>query len=293
MEDTSNITNVIIQTINSIFQTLFSSLDNSIYSVLDDITFIDTNILHSSIFQRIFGNGNYSGILLIANSLLLGFSIYYAIRLLYSHYMNIQIERPYQFVFKLLIFGIAMNYSYFICEQIIQINSLVSDAIRSVGFNIYGHSISFAELITKINSTISVGQNDFSIFSFDGMIKGFVSISLFSLVFSYSLRYIMIKVFIILTPFFILSLVNSSTSWLFKTWLRTFLSLLLQQSFISIILLIIFTFNFSSPDIINKLMCIGGIYALNKANEYIRSIVGGISTDVSSNFNIASTFLKK
>lgn len=284
-------TTSIIETINSIFETLFSSIDTTIYSVLDELTFIDKNILNNSIFQKIFGSTVNNGLLVIANSLLVGFSLYYAIRLIYSYYMNLQIERPYQFIFKLLIFGIVMNCSYFICNQFIQINSFISDAIRTVGSNIFGHNISFSELINKLNY-LSIKENEFNIFSFDGLIKSFISISLFNLIFSYSLRYIMVKVFILITPFAILSLVNESTSWFFKTWLRTVLSLLLQQSLIAIILLIIFSFNFSSNNIISQLMCIGGIYALVRANSYIRSLIGGISTDVSNNFNIGSKFLK-
>ena len=289
--ETSNLTTSIIETINSIFETLFSSIDTTIYSVLDELTFIDKNILNNSIFQKIFGSTGNNGLLVIANSLLVGFSLYYAIRLIYSYYMNLQIERPYQFIFKLLIFGIVMNCSYFICNQFIQINSFISDAIRTVGSNIFGHDISFSELINKLNY-LSIKENEFNIFSFDGLIKGFISISLFNLIFSYSLRYIMVKVFILITPFAILSLVNESTSWFFKTWLRTVLSLLLQQSLIAIILLIIFSFNFSSNNIISQLMCIGGIYALVRANSYIRSLIGGISTDVSNNFNIGNKFLK-
>lgn len=289
--ENSNLTTSIIETINSIFETLFSSIDTTIYSVLDELTFIDKNILNNSIFQKIFGSTGNNGLLVIANSLLVGFSLYYAIRLIYSYYMNLQIERPYQFIFKLLIFGIVMNCSYFICNQFIQINSFISDAIRTVGSNIFGHDISFSELINKLNY-LSIKENEFNIFSFDGLIKSFISISLFNLFFSYSLRYIMVKVFILITPFAILSLVNESTSWFFKTWLRTVLSLLLQQSLIAIILLIIFSFNFSSNNIISQLMCIGGIYALVRANSYIRSLIGGISTDVSNNFNIGSKFLK-
>ena len=289
--ETSNLTTSIIETINSIFETLFSSIDTTIYSVLDELTFIDKNILNNSVFQKIFGSTGNNGLLVIANSLLVGFSLYYAIRLIYSYYMNLQIERPYQFIFKLLIFGIVMNCSYFICNQFIQINSFISDAIRTVGSNIFGHDISFSELINKLNY-LSIKENEFNIFSFDGLIKSFISISLFNLIFSYSLRYIMVKVFILITPFAILSLINESTSWFFKTWLRTVLSLLLQQSLVAIILLIIFSFNFSSNDIISQLMCIGGIYALVRANSYIRSLIGGISTDVSNNFNIGSKFLK-
>ena len=289
--ETSNLTTSIIETINSIFETLFSSIDTTIYSVLDELTFIDKNILDNSVFQKIFGSTGNNGLLVIANSLLVGFSLYYAIRLIYSYYMNLQIERPYQFIFKLLIFGIVMNCSYFICNQFIQINSFISDAIRTVGSNIFGYDISFSELINKLNY-LSIKENEFNIFSFDGLIKSFISISLFNLIFSYSLRYIMVKVFILITPFAILSLINESTSWFFKPWLRTVLSLLFQQSLVAIILLIIFSFNFSSNDIISQLMCIGGIYALVRANSYIRSLIGGISTDVSNNFNIGSKFLK-
>ncbi len=289
--ENSNLTTSIIETINSIFETLFSSIDTTIYSVLDELTFIDKNILNNSIFQKIFGSTGNNGLLVIANSLLVGFSLYYAIRLIYSYYMNLQIERPYLFIFKLLIFGIVMNCSYFICNQFIQINSFISDAIRTVGSNIFGHDISFSELINKLNY-LSIKENEFNIFSFDGLIKSFISISLFNLIFSYSLRYILVKVFILITPFAILSLINESTSWFFKTWLRTVLSLLFQQSLVSIILLIIFSFNFSSNNIISQLMCIGGIYALVRANSYIRSLIGGISTDVSNNFNISSKFLK-
>ena len=289
--ENSNLTTSIIETINSIFETLFSSIDTTIYSVLDELTFIDKNILNNSIFQKIFGSTGNNGLLVIVNSLLVGFSLYYAIRLIYSYYMNLQIERPYQFIFKLLIFGIVMNCSYFICNQFIQINSFISDAIRTVGSNIFGHDISFSELINKLNY-LSIKENEFNIFSFDGLIKSFISISLFNLIFSYSLRYIMVKVFILITPFAILSLINESTSWFFKTWLRTVLSLLFQQSLVAIILLIIFSFNFSSNNIISQLMCIGGIYALVRANSYIRSLIGGISTDVSNNFNISSKFLK-
>ena len=287
-----SLTDTIIQTINSIFQTLFSSIDNSVYSILDNLTFINSSILNDSLFENLFGTNSSNGILLIANSLLIGFSIYYAIRLLYSYYMNLQVERPYQFIFKLLIFGIIMNCSYFFCEQLLTLNSFLSDAIRGIGSSLLGHEISFSELINELNSIISVGETDFNIFSFDGLIKGFISIGLFNLIFSYSLRFILIKIFILLTPFAILSLINQSTSWLFKTCFRTLLSLLLQQSFVSIILLILFSVDFNTENVFSKLVYIGGIYALIKANSYMRSLIGGISTDVSANLNLGNKLVK-
>lgn len=292
MEEASSLTNSIIQTINSIFQTLFSSIDNNIYKVLDDLVFIDSDILSSSIFEKIFGTNTSNGLLVIANSLLIGFSLYYAIRLLYSYYMNLQIERPYQFLFKLLIFGIVMNCSFSICQQFLELNSFISGSIQGIGMNLFGCKISFSELITQLNEVLSLDESEFNIFSFDGLLKGFISISLFNLIFSYSLRYVLVKLFILLTPFAILSLINQSTSWFFKTWFRTILSLLLQQSLVSLILLLIFSVDLSSTDILSKLLCVGGMYALIRANSYMRSLIGGISTDVSTHINLGSNFLR-
>ncbi|MBO5349717.1 MAG: hypothetical protein J6A89_07890 [Clostridia bacterium] len=142
-------------------------------------------------------------------------------------------------------------------------------------------NISFEELIVKINSIVSF-ETTLNVFSFDGMIKSFTSFGLFNLLFSYSLRYIMIKVFIILTPFMIITLLNTSTSWIFKSWFKSVISLLIVQSIISVILVIIFSTDFSANNTFSKLIYIGSIYALIKANMYTRQIIGGISTDISA-----------
>ena len=56
MENNSNITTNIIEAINTILNTLFSSIDNNVYSVLDDITFINSDIITDSYFEKILGN---------------------------------------------------------------------------------------------------------------------------------------------------------------------------------------------------------------------------------------------
>lgn len=285
MEETSSLATTIIDTINSIFQTLFDSIDQNVYQILDDLTFIHVDFLEDSIFEKFFGVNLSHGLLLVANSLLIGFVLYYAFKLLYSYYMNLQVETPYQFILKVLILAIVMNGSYLICKQFVYLNSLISDAIQSVGTSVLGIQISFSELVNQLNITTSSNDLQFNVFSFDGIIKSFVSVSLFNLVFSYALRYIVLKVFILLTPFAILSFINQSTAWFFKTWLRIVASLLLQQSLVAIILFIIFSFDLSANTLFSKLMYIGGMYALIRANSYMRQLVGGISTDVSTNFS--------
>lgn len=280
-----NISQVIIDTINNLLNTLFSSVDNSVYETLDNLAFINIEIFDTSFFKNIFGDGSSNGLIIIANSLLLAVCLYYSFKLLYSYFTGAQIERPYQFVFKLLIFGIVINSSSLICEGLIYINSVISAAIRDIGKGIFEEEICFSTLIQNLNSVITVDSTNFNVFSFDGILKSLISISFINLLFTYSLRYIMVQVLILLTPFAFLTLINQSTSSFFKAWLKTFLSLLFIQPFISLILLIVFALDFSTSDVFSKILCIGSIYALIKANSYVQHFIGGISTDVSQNFS--------
>lgn len=281
MESTNNITQTIIDTINTIFETLFASIDNNLYSVLDKITFINLDILNDSNFEKLFGTSTSNGILLIANSLLLGFILYYGFKYLMSHITYHKVDSPFSFIIKIILYGICMNFSFFIVEIILDLNSNISLAIRNIGENLFGKEICFSELINTINTNIAVDTNSLNIFSVDGLIKSTLSISLLSLVFSYSLRYIMIKVFVLLAPFAFISISLDSTSWFFKSWLKNLFSLLFIQIIVSLVLLVLFSLDYSSTNLFNKFVYVGGIYALIRANTFVRQFIGGISTNVS------------
>ena len=285
MENTANITQTIISTINTIFENILSSIDNNLYSVLDDITFISSDILTDKNFEKIFGTSASNGILLIANSLLLGFLLYYAIRYLMSHLTYQNVEHPLSFIIKMILFGICMNFSFFIIQMFLDLNFNISLAIRNLGENLFGKNICFSELISTINTSMSINTNSINIFSIDGLIKSTLSLSLLSLVLSYSIRYITIKVFVLLSPFALLSLTLNSTSWFFKSWLRNLFSLLFIQIIVSLVLLILFSLDFSSANLLNKFIYVGGIYSLIKANSFVREFIGGVSTDVSQAVN--------
>ena len=104
MENTNNITQTIIDTINSIFETLFASIDNNLYSVLDQITFVNSDILNDPNFEKLFGTSTSNAILLIANSLLLGFILYYGFRYLMSHITYHRVDYPFIFIIKIFLF---------------------------------------------------------------------------------------------------------------------------------------------------------------------------------------------
>ena len=140
MENNFNITANIIEAINTILSNLFSSIDESIYSILDDITFVNSDIINDSYFEKILGTSTSNGILLIANSLLFGVLLYYSIKLLFAHFTYQQVENPKQFIFKLIIWGICINSSYFFIEQFLNIISNISLAIRSIGEDLFHKS---------------------------------------------------------------------------------------------------------------------------------------------------------
>ena len=186
-------------------------------------------------------------------------------------------QKPSQFVFKLFFCIIAVNFSYFLIQQIILIASNISLAIREVGENIFGKSICLSTFIQELNSNIYINSfSGFTMFSIDGLIKGFISLSFFNLALSYSF----------------LCLITPNTSWVFKSWFKILMSLLLLQVFVSIILLISFSININSSDVSSKLIYIGSVYALIKANTFVRDFMGGLSTDISLGISNINSFIK-
>ena len=291
MENSSQITQTIISTINSILETLFSSIDNNLYSVLDDITFINSDILNDANFENIFGTTSSNGILLIANSLLIAFILYFSIRYLLSHLIYTKTDTPFSFILKLIIFGISMNFSFFLVKLILDLNSNISLSIRNLGEYLFNKNICFSELITNINTSMSINSNSLNVFSIDGLIKSTLTLSLLNLVFSYSFRYVMLKVLVLLSPFSFLCLTLDSTKIFFKLWFKNLFSLLFIQIIVSLVLLLLFSMDFSSDNLFSKFIYVGGIYALIKSNSFVRDFIGGVSTDITQ--SVQNLFYKK
>lgn len=288
--EAANLSTTIANTINELIQNLFSSIDNNIYSYIDEIIFLTPSSISNNNFEDLFTTSSNS-ILVIANALILAYLLYYCVKLFLAYYSGTQVQRPYQFIFKLILCAIIMNSSYFICEQLINITDLITQALQEIGSNFTSKTISFKTLVTELNSVISISGTSLDIFSLTGIIKSFCSIGLISLMFSYAIRLIMVKVFIILAPFAILSCSINSFSWFFRSWFRSFFSLLFMQFFITIILIVTLSLDFSS-NLISKFLYVGSIYALTKSNTYIRNLIGGISTEINTNLSTLKSFLR-
>lgn len=278
-----------MNTINQLFSTLFSSLDKSLYSLLDKSIFVNENVLSDSFFYSIFQDS--FGLPTIANALLIGFAIYYCFRLSFSHFSGNNVEKPYQFLTKLLLVAICINCSAFICEEFLNITGLITDSLKELGKHITGQEVSFHNLISK-SIYLGSDSNSFNLFSIEGILKSFFSFGLISLLFSYSIRYILIKIFILLSPFSFLSLVNNSTSWFFRTWSRTFFSLLFVQIFVVLILILLFSISIQSTNLFSQISYISTIFILSKANSYVRELIGGLSLDINTNILSIKNLIK-
>lgn len=281
MEEKS-ISESIFNILNELFSKLFSSVDNSIYSILDDITFINPDIINGNNFQKILGDSNHNGILLICNSLVFGCILFFSINYLISHLTLGKSQKPMQFIFKGIIFIALMNSSTWLCSEILNIVSIVTELLLSLGKSLFHSEISFSNFVNLINKEVYTSNNEFNIFSFEGIVKFFTSFGFVNLVFTYSLRYILIQVFVLLSPFAILSLTLDKTEWFFKVWIKMFMSLLLEQILIAIILILAFSIEISKNSDFTQLLYIGIIYAFMRANTYMRQMFGGLYTSISS-----------
>ena len=285
--DSSQLSDVIIQTINQIFSTMFSSIDNNLYGNLDNLVFIKSDILNSSIFKNLLGANTLSGLVYLADAMLAGILIYYVIRYFYSNFIDVKVETPPQFLFKLLIFAFAINGCYLVIEQVININYFISSSIQELGKNSTGLNISFSQLLINTNKFIGTDVSSINFLSFDGILKSFISVGLIGLALNYSLRFILLQVLILFAPFAILSLMTYSTSWIFQAWSKSFLSLLIVQIFVPLVIVVLFNID---PN--NKILFVGGIYVLSKIDSYVREIFGGISSEISGNIPMVTNLMK-
>ena len=274
-----DIAGLILETINSLCHSLFSSIDNTIFSLLDEIIFINSDITEHSFLERIMGYNANTGLLILANSLFVAFILYYAIRRFTAFFNGQDVESPYKFVIRAIFICIFMNFSMSICSGIISFSYEISDFICSLGNNIFNKSISFSSLINALNGSSSA---NFNIFSIDGILTSMLSISSISLVITFTFRYIITKVLILLSPFAFLCLLNKPTTGFFRSWLKSFLSILIVQIVISIILLLPFAIlKDNSSSMFNKFLLVGSVYALLKSNQFVKEFINGtgISTD--------------
>lgn len=271
IENEINIVETVKETINSLLNSLFDSINNTVFPLLDDIVFINKDIAK---MENLFGTSDTNGILILANCLLFAFVLYYSVRLMLSHFTGNTVDSPHKFFIKAVLVAIAMNSSLYLCSAFVNATDQVSSFFCALGEELFDTEISFITFTDELKRNL---RNNSDIFSLDGILASTLYISSFSLVINFSLRYVLIKVLIILSPFVFLCLMNQTTEGFFKSWLKCLFSLLILQVVVSIILLLSFSLaSETSNELFNKILLVGAISALLKSNQFVKELIGGL-----------------
>jgi type IV secretory pathway VirB6-like protein len=275
------IISIVLEVINTIFSNIINSIDETVFPLLDRLIFINNDIFSTGAkFNKLLSTSSSNGVLVLANCLFAAFVLYYAGRLIIANLVGLQIESPSKFFIRAFLTGVAMNSALPICKFFINSTNLISSFFCDLGKNIFGKQISFVTLMSLLETSVTSGID---ILSLDGILSSILSISAFTLIISFSFRYILIEVLIILSPFAILCLSNSSTEGFFKSWFKCLLSLLILQVVISVMLLIPYSLLNTNNDLLfNKVLLVGSITALLKSNQFVKEFMGGIG--IGTNF---------
>ena len=277
--------NAVLNTIQSMTNQIFTSIDKSLIDVLDRFVYVDESLLReNTIF--IFTSKIEMTMRVIAESLLLGYVIYYLIRYLISRITAVNkedLENPAIFFVKMVLVSIAIFYSTDICKTIVEINSNITKDFWN-NLTTSGILPTFNRFLHTVNYTLLGGEENINIFSLDGIFKGFVSFGTLNMTVSFALRYILIKVLIIVSPIMFVSRVFTKTEKIFNTWIKAFVSLLLIQHFIALLLVLAGYLKIHYLSTFNKIAYIGIIYALSKSFYLFEKIFGAIAPDVQVSF---------
>lgn len=279
-----NFPEVVNNLISSLINSLLTSLDTNVFSVLDELTFIKSDSISDTYFNSFFTK--QFNIISLSEALLFGFLLYYSISYLFSFLTFSNFQKPLSFLTKLLFSAILIHFSLPICEKILDFFYLLSDILKHLGCFILTHELSFSLLHDKI---IDLFFSDltlpFSLFSFDGVLKSFISFGFVNLLFTYSVRFIFIKLLVLISPIAFLTLCLDQSTWIFKIWLKNLISQLFTQLIICVILLIIFSLDGSQNPIVTKLLYVASLVCLIKASSFVKDFSSGFTSDISSSFS--------
>lgn len=268
--------NDIINNLNVVSEKLFKSIEGEVYTTLDKILNISSNLLKDEPLNSIFKDNDINGFIMIANSIILFFICYYILSQLISVYNGNKAESIYIFVIKIIIVTVLINNSYFICDNILNINYEISSAIGDYAKDICKQDVNFSNLKEKIISIKDFMKNDF--LSLDGLIKGVISFGIITVLINLSIRYVTVIFFVIISPLAIVTLISDISSGIFKTYIKLFVTTLITEWIIKIVILLPLVYK-DVNSIMYKIILVGTIYIIYRINMFTKDLFAKVSTD--------------
>lgn len=261
--------NDIINSLNIISEKLFKAVEGQIYEMLDKIIDIGPSILNQEPLKNIFFKDKLNGIMVIADSFILFYIVYYLVIQLISIYNGKQIPSIYYFAVKIIITFVLVNNSYFLCEQTLNFFDAFTNAVEVYGKDVSNQDITFENLKETILSIDNFMKTD--LFSIDGLIKGVISFGIVTVLINFSIRYVTIIFLILIVPFAIMSTVSNLTSGFFKSWLRMYISNMFVQIVIKLLLIIPLMYK-QIDSTMYKIILVGSIYLIYKITNFTKEL---------------------
>lgn len=194
-------------------------------------------------------------------------------------YNGKNIPNMYSFIIRILLVAILVNCSYFICNQILEIFKLFSESVEMFTKEVCKQEINFVNLKEAIISLEDFMQSD--VLSLDGIMKGVLSFGALSILIQFSIRYVTIIFLLMISPFAFVSLMSDLTQEFFKTWMKLFVTNLLVQVVVKLLILIPLLYKHTNHTMY-KIILVGSIYLIYKTNQFVKELFAKFSSDVQS-----------
>lgn len=264
-----NVSNI-LGSFNTLFEKVLKSIESELYKNLDKIVDIAPNILKEEPLKKLFFSNKVNGIILIADSLIMFYICYFIICTLISMYNGKKIENVYVFILKMVVILILVNSSYYICEQILEIFKLLSDAVEKFGKGAVNGNIDFVNLNKKIKSIKGIMKDD--ALSMNGIIRGVISFVSVNIMISFCIRYVTVILLVLFSPIAIMLGSANITRGIFKSWIYLLLTNLSIQILTKLILIIPLAYKSVNSDMY-KMIIIGSMYLLHKQGTFVKELI--------------------
>ena len=268
--------NDIITNLNYLLEKVFKSIEGEIFKTLDKLTIIGPEILKEEPIKKIVFENKVNGLVIIANTLILFFVIYYVFKQLIGIYNGNKIESIYVFIIRIIIVCIIVNFSYYICEEILNIFGILGESIDTYASDLINRKVTFENLKDSIINIENIINTD--LVSLDGIIKGIISFGSVSILISFSVRYVTVIFLIIISPLAFVCLSSNLTSGIFNMWVKMLIVNLTLQIGIKLLIFIPLAYK-NQNDIIYKIILVGTISLIYKFNIFIKELLARISNE--------------
>lgn len=263
----------ILDNLNLISEKLFKSVEEQVYKVLDDILVIGPNILNDEPLKNLCNVDKTNGIIIIANSFIMLYVIYFAISQVINLYNGEAVSNIYKFIIKIVIIGICVNSSYFICNEILSFFEILTDTIDNFCKEVSGINVNFVNLKEVIVNIKDFLNND--LLSLNGIIKGMVSFGSVSILINFAIRYVTVIFLVLISPLAFITLSSKITGGIFESWLKLLIINLFTQIIVKFIILIPIMYKNTST-IMYKIILVGSIYLIYKINTFTKEMFNKI-----------------